>query len=193
MSRFIETIRFSGGKFQNLDRHIERIIRALGGRPRWDIDSMLAEATPPGDHTHKIRVVYDQDIASVTTELYTIRAVRTLKLVTDNNIVYDHKFEDRRTLEQLYSQRDGCDDVLIVKNRAITDTSYSNIIFRKGDKWFTPGTFLLNGVMRQHLLDAGAITEVPISPIDLPQFSHFKLINAMLRDEARESEVSNIR
>jgi 4-amino-4-deoxychorismate lyase len=193
MSRFIETIRFSGGKFQNLGRHVDRILRALNGQPRWDIDSMLSEAASPGDNVYKIRIVYDRDIASVSTELYTIRAIRTLKLVVDNNIVYDHKFEDRSALARLYSQREGCDDVLIVKNGVITDTSYSNIIFREGSKWFTPGTFLLNGTMRQYLLDTGAITEMPISPSDLPQFSHFKLINAMLRDEAQESEVSNIR
>jgi hypothetical protein len=42
-------------------------------------------------------------------------------------------------------------------------------------------------------LDTLTITETPISVETLAQFSHFKLINAMLRDEAPESEVSNIR
>lgn len=193
MSRLIETIRFSDGKFQNLDLHIRRIHRALNGRPRWDLDGIFSGIAPPGDHIYKIRIVYDRDVASVSTALYTMRAIRTLKLVTDNNIMYDHKFEDRNDLERAFAQRDDCDDVLIVKNGKVTDTSYSNIIFRKGDRWFTPTTCLLNGTMRQYLLDAGAIESLPVSTADLAQFSHFKVINAMLRDEAPESEVSNIR
>jgi len=47
--------------------------------------------------------------------------------------------------------------------------------------------------MRQRLLDMGRITEQQISVDDLRQYSHFKLINAMLRDDALESQVLNIR
>jgi 4-amino-4-deoxychorismate lyase len=193
MSRFIETIRFSEGKFQNLGRHIDRILRALDGQPEWDIDSMLSEIAPNGDQVHKIRIVYDRNIASVATELYTIRPVRTLKLVVDNNIMYDHKFEDRRELERLFAMREGCDDILIVKNGLVTDVSYANIAFRKGNQWVTPDSYLLNGTMRQSLLAGGVISERKITPSDIPAFTHFRLINAMLRDEAPESEVSNIR
>jgi 4-amino-4-deoxychorismate lyase len=189
MSRLIETIRISGGEIQNLDYHIRRM-QAL--RLKWDVNRAFSLPLPP-QGTFKYRIVYDADRFDTTVEPYTIRPIRTLKLVTDNNIVYDHKFEDRRELMKLFAQRGDCDDVLIVKNGVITDTSYSNIIFLKGDQWFTPDTYLLNGTMRQYLLDTGAITQLPILRSNIKQFSHFKLINAMLRDEAPESEVSNIR
>lgn len=188
MSRLIETIRVSGGKLQNLDYHLRRIRQSA---PKWDFNELFFPQ--PSHGIHKIRIVYDQEAASITIEPYTIRQVRTLKLVTDNNVVYDQKFEDRKALEKLFAQRGDCDDILIIKNGAITDASFANIIFRGGDHWVTPASYLLNGTMRQYLLDTRQISEQRITPGDLAQFSHFKLINAMLRDEAPESEVSNIR
>jgi 4-amino-4-deoxychorismate lyase len=44
------------------------------------------------------------------------------------------------------------EEIIIVKNNCITDTSYTNLLFLKDEKWYTPSTYLLNGVMRQHLL-----------------------------------------
>ncbi|HMJ71013.1 MAG TPA: aminotransferase class IV [Cyclobacteriaceae bacterium] len=197
MSRFIETIRFSGGKFQNIERHRKRILASLGGQPQWDADALFSEvSTPPigaADNIYKVRVVYSLTMASVATELYTIRPVRSLKLVVDDKIMYDRKYEDRKELDSLFALRDSCDDVLIVKNGVVTDTSYANIIFRKGDQWVTPNSYLLNGTMRQYLLETERISEQRITPHDLTRFSHFKIINAMLREEGQESEVSNIR
>jgi 4-amino-4-deoxychorismate lyase len=194
MSRFIETIRFSGGRLHNIERHKRRIESALGGQPDWDTDYFLSEVAigiPEG--IYKVRIVYDQKVASVTTKPYNIRPVRSLTLVFNNDIVYDHKFEDRSELERLFARRINRDDVLIVKNGFVTDTSYANIIFLKGNEWVTPDTYLLNGTMRQTLLANGRITEQSITPEDLAAFSHFKLINAMLGADAPESEVSNIR
>jgi 4-amino-4-deoxychorismate lyase len=193
MFRFIETIRFSGGKLLNLDRHFARIQASLGGSPEWDANALFSAAANLPDNVFKVRVAYDHQVASVTTGLYTIRPVRSLKLVFNNDIVYDRKYEDRTELEKLFAQRDDCDDVLIVKNGLITDVSYANIVFRKGDQWITPASYLLNGIMRQYLLDTGRISEQKITPNDLGDFSAFKLINAMLLDEAPESEVLNIR
>jgi 4-amino-4-deoxychorismate lyase len=190
MSRLIETIRYSGGKPLNIEYHLRRI---NASRPEWDRIAMVESIRVPDDLTYKVRIVYDKTTYTINVEPYTIRPVRTLKLVIDNNIVYDHKYEDRKELNVLFSRRNDCDDVLIVKNGVITDTSYSNVIFRKNDKWFTPGTYLLNGTMRQYLLDKRLISETTITPANITQFSHFKLINAMLRDEAPESEVLNIR
>jgi 4-amino-4-deoxychorismate lyase len=66
-----------------------------------------------------------------------------------------------------------------VKNNHITDTSYSNLIFKKGKDWFTPKSFLLNGVQRQHLLKTKKIKEAEITLQNIHDFSHFQLINAM--------------
>ena len=71
------------------------------------------------------------------------------------------------------------EEIIVVKNNHITDTSYTNILFLKGKEWFTPTTYLLNGVMRQHLLHEKKIKETEITLQNIKEFSHFQLINAM--------------
>ena len=70
-------------------------------------------------------------------------------------------------------------EIIIVKNNHITDTSFSNILFKKGKDWFTPSTYLLNGVQRQHLLQKNKIKEAEITMQNVSEYSHFQLINAM--------------
>ena len=190
MSRLIETIRLVDGKLENLDYHLKRMKASLPSL-EWSIGEKFDVDLPRG--VYKLRILYDSNEKTFEITPYKIRPVRSLKLVVDNNIVYDHKFEDRSELERLVAQRGNCDDVLIIKNNLVTDVSYANIIFRSGDQWFTPDSFLLNGTMRQSLLDRRKISERRISVDNLAEFTHFKLINAMLREDAPESEVSNIR
>ena len=74
-----------------------------------------------------------------------------------------------------------CDDILIVKNGRITDTSYANIVVRGSDNtWYTPSTYLLNGTRRQSLLDRGIIKEREITPASLRKFRELHLINSMI-------------
>ena len=52
--------------------------------------------------------------------------------------------------------RGACDEILIIKDGHITDTSISNIVFRLPDGWWlTPFTPLLKGIMRTYLLESG--------------------------------------
>lgn len=194
MSRLIETIKLADGRPVNIDYHLNRIREScqavFGGLPQWSLGGPLGSYS---SGIWKMRIVYDRTGASMSFEQYTIRPIRTLKLIVNDDIVYDHKYEDRNDLQAMFAKRRDCDEVLIIKKGELTDTSYSNILFRKGDKWITPRSYLLNGTMRRYLLDTHQISEQTIGPNDLNQFSHFKLINAMLRDEAAESEVSNIR
>ena len=189
MSRLIETIRVADGRLENIEYHFKRM---RSYRPlEWDINEILAFELPPRG-VHKLRIVYDTRERTFEISPYTIRNVHSLKLVFDDNIVYDHKFENRSLLEEHLKSRKNCDDVLIIKNNLVTDVSYANVIFKQDDKWYTPESFLLNGTMRQYLLDNRKIIERRITVDDIPSFTHFKLINAMLRDEAQESEVLNI-
>jgi 4-amino-4-deoxychorismate lyase len=87
-------------------------------------------------------------------KLFLIRkgVIESLKLVEDNTISYRHKYSDRSHLLELMNMRGDCDDILIVKDGYITDTSFSNIVFFDGDKWVTPARPLLRGTMRESLL-----------------------------------------
>lgn len=89
-------------------------------------------------------------------------------------------------------QKQSCDDILIVKNGFVTDSSISNIIFFDGYKWVTPDTPLLKGTMRQFLLEAAEIKEETITVQNLTTFTSFRLINAMLGFDGPEIDVSKI-
>lgn len=120
------------------------------------------------------------------------KSVRSLKLVSSDAIGYAHKYEDRKVLDELYNQREKCDDIIIVKNGFITDASYANLIFRKGAEWFTPATFLLAGTMRAFLLDSNQIKSTEIRAGDITKYDSCKLINAMLGMDAQEILISSI-
>ena len=77
-------------------------------------------------------------------------------------------------------QKDDCDDILIVQSGCITDTSYSNVVLFDGESYYTPDTYLLNGIRRQQLLASGKIKERRITPAMLSHFERLYLINSML-------------
>ena len=109
---------------------------------------------------------------------YKYRDISSFKVVVSNEISYPLKSVDRVAFETLKSKA-SADEILIVKNGLLTDTSFSNLVFKKGMDWFSPTTFLLNGVQRQSLLLQNKIKEIEIGLHNIQDFSHFKLINAM--------------
>lgn len=83
--------------------------------------------------------------------------------------------------------KDDCDDILIIKNKRITDTSIANIVFYNGNRWITPSQPLLEGTCRARLLSEGGIEVDEIMMNDIKLFSQFKLINAMNEFDSQES------
>jgi 4-amino-4-deoxychorismate lyase len=104
-------------------------------------------------------------------------------LVYDDEIEYSYKYENRERLNELKERRQDCDEIMIVKNGCITDTSFSNLVFYDGKKYLTPAQPLLNGTKRKLLLQQGWISEATIKPEDLNNFQHCGLINAMLNKD----------
>jgi 4-amino-4-deoxychorismate lyase len=85
------------------------------------------------------------------------------------------------------------DEVIIIKNGCVTDTSYTNICFFDGKEWLTPDTPLLQGTMRRYLLDKGVIREVRIRRKDIQYFKKVSLINAMMELGEIIIPIENIR
>ena len=79
-----------------------------------------------------------------------------------------------------FDKRESCDDILIVKNGYITDTSIANIALYDGNSWITPKVPLLKGTTRQRYLDNAKILESDIKVQDLKKFSKIALLNAMI-------------
>ena len=197
MCLLFETIRICNGVPENLPFHQERVNKAMrcfceGTQP---IDLLKHIQVPPecSYGIYKCRVTYGRQVTSVDFEAYTPKVISSLKLVEDNTILYPHKFTDRSTLNALREMRGNCDEILIVKNGLITDTSFSNIVFSDGNRWFTPSKPLLPGTMRSFLLQRNFVSEAEIRPADLHRYTIARLINAMLPLEtSKDIPVANI-
>lgn len=193
---FLETICIKNGLPQNLDYHRMRMKAtaqkfgfAAPGLP--DFKTLIGKMPDTG----KIRcsIVYRDKIESVTLIPYSPKKVGSLKLV-HADIDYSSKFSDRAALNKLLEQKEDCDEILIVKNGFITDTSYTNVVFENRQGFFTPDTPLLEGTKRQKLLGNKIIIETAISLENLHTFDKVYLINAMLDIEDQEGiEISKIR
>jgi 4-amino-4-deoxychorismate lyase len=183
MSLFLESIYLNNGEFRNLEYHESRMRASshfvFNNNKGFNLSELKRESFP-SIGLFKIRVIYDTEIRTVECVPYEVRSVNSLKLVHDNEILYDHKFLDRSKLEYLYSLRGDADDVLIVKNGLMTDSFYANMIFKKDENWFTPNSYLLKGTMRQSLLNRGVIREAVITVENYTQYQSCKLINSMI-------------
>ena len=184
MSLLFETIRIKEGVLYNLDYHNHRMNQSrkqlFGSCDSIDLLNCINIPTVYNQGINKCKVVYGKQIEQVSFEPYLPREIQSLKLVDDNSVCYDHKYCNREQLIELSGKRVSCDDVLIVKNGYITDTSFSNIVFFDGTRWLTPLKPLLYGTMRSYLLMKGFILEKAITVIDLRHFQKARLINAML-------------
>jgi 4-amino-4-deoxychorismate lyase len=197
MSQLIETIKISGRQFQNIAFHNNRFNKArkelLSCDNLIDISETVIIPATIGNEIYKCTVTYDSEIKDATFQLYTIRRINCFKLVADNNIEYSYKFSDRSSLNKLLERKEECDEIIIVKNGFITDTSFSNLVFFDGKKWHTPSSPLLKGTKRGKLLSEGMIIESEISKGDLTKFEKVGLINAMLEIGDIVADVSSIK
>ena len=185
MSRFIESIRLENGIFFHLPLHQRRLNQTrqvfFPSAQAIDLISLVgAMAARYRQGLFKCRIVYGEDIEDIQFIPYQIRPIVSLKLVFDDQINYSHKALDRSKLKGLVKPSIGCDDIAIIKEDRITDTSYCNILFLDHDQWVTPTHPLLGGIQREYLLSSGRIIERDILIDDIFSFSHIKLINAMI-------------
>lgn len=197
--QFVETIKISNGKAANLPYHqarMERTIRhffpqlALNAMPR------LQDLITPKDSMSlfKARVVYGaHGVELVEYAPYSMRQISTLKIVHDDTISYSYKCTDRSVLNALTAQKADCDEIIIVKNNLITDTSFTNLAIFDGNSWLTPKHPLLHGTRRAILLDNGLIMEADITVDDLMKAKRIRLFNAMIDFGEREIEPSGIK
>lgn len=183
---FLETIKIKNGIPHNLDYHFRRMQKtsetffSSGLKPEKE-QLLIPQEFCTG--IVKCRIIYDSEIREITYTPYRFKMVRSLRLIEDDLIDYSFKYTDRNALNELLLQKEDCDEILIVKQGMITDTSYSNVVFEKKQILYTPASFLLNGTKRQFLLENKIIRERPIYRKDISQFDRIYLINAMIDPE----------
>lgn len=181
----LETICIQDGRVQNLDWHQRRYQQAYKTYYQQSTTtSILQDIEIPQRYLNgmvKLRISYNKTTRQAQFERYRLQQINSLKIVSDNSIDYSLKYSNRQRLKQLFAQRGNCDDILIIKNNMVGDSSSANIVFFDGKRWLTPNSALLKGTQRARLLAQNLIHEAPISRHDIKNFISFKLINA-LRD-----------
>jgi 4-amino-4-deoxychorismate lyase len=185
MYRFFETIRIENGEVCNVEYHFRRMLLTaidfnLNHKVISDaIDILIAKSF---DKTNsRCKLMYDNQGFDFEFSELKVRPVVSLKIVFDDLVDYSYKYSDRNMIDELFSNRQDCDDVLIVKNGKLTDTSIANILLFDGENWVTPDSPLLNGTCRQRLIDEGRIEVKEVLLTDMKAYSSIMLVNA-LRD-----------
>jgi len=182
MFPLFETICVHNSSLLHLHWHQKRVdaaFKAFFKTPPPQLSSLIEI---PSGYNHgwvKCRFLYNDTEWKTEFSAYTTNKVKNLNVIDGGVIEYEHKFTDRKALTTLFDQKGDCDDILIVKDGFITDTSISNIIFYNGKEWHTPSTPLLKGTCRERLLNQHIIAEKDIRVRALINYSHFMLINAM--------------
>ena len=183
MCQLIETIKCKNANLFNLKWHNIRFNHArklcFGKTDTLDLSEIISVPEKANTGLFRCRVTYSEKVEEIKFIPHRFRKIESLKLIYDDSINYSLKYSDRKKLNNLFAKRGSCDDILIVKNGLITDTSIANIVFFDGEKWWTPDTPLLQGTQRAKLLAEKKILECRISLSDLKRFEKAGLINAM--------------
>ena len=196
MCQFIETMCVEQGRIINLDYHLERIKNTR--KHFWSTEKtvptdQLSALAATQDSRAKLRFTYDKEnIYDLSCTPYNTRKIERLKLLESNDIEYCYKSVDRSKINLLKAETKPTDEIIIVKQNRLTDTSYTNIALFDGSQWITPSTPLLKGTRRAQLLDAGRLIEREVLAADLKSFQSISLINAMMDLEELVLSISSI-
>jgi len=180
MSLFFETLLIKDKKINNLTYHNARLNDTI--KQNFNIKSRLDLANfidIEDDKELRCKVIYDRSIKEILYYPIKKRIFKKFKLI-DSDIVYDFKYLDRSKLDNLYKQKEDCDDIIIIKNDLLTDTTIANIAYFDGKDWITPKTPLLKGSMRAYMLKNKLLLEKDVKIEDIKKAKKIALINAII-------------
>lgn len=186
MSRFLETIRICDGQPLHLDWHQGRVSDTFSkfypGAAPFRLESLFRTSTPPAGSDLRWRIRYDHISCETEFSSFQVKPLQSLQLIRlPPEYSYWYKFADRRILELASSRRGVADDVLLIRDGWITDTTVANVAFLKNNRWYTPAIPLLAGTTWKRLVTHGTLTPRPIHVHDLDRYEACAVFNA-LRD-----------
>jgi len=173
---YFETIKCEEEEIFNLDYHNQRIARTIG------LNLNLQEYIyPPNNQLLKCKVIYNQyEIINIDYSIYEVRDIKTFKIIYDDEIEYKYKSTQRKSIDNLYKRKEKADDIIIIKNGLVTDTSIANIAIYQNGTWITPSKPLLLGTTMSRLINENKIKIKNITPKELQNCSKIALLNAMI-------------
>ncbi|HON02666.1 MAG TPA: aminotransferase class IV [Paludibacteraceae bacterium] len=196
MYRFIESIKLLDGIFYRLKFHQKRMnICSELFYPNDDfihLQSALTDSHPPQKGLFKCKITFESKILKIEYLPYKKKEINSLRIVHTEIESRPYKKEDRTDFNAAFDMRGNYDDVLLMKNGLLTDTSICNIALFDGFSWQTPTKPLIYGVNRANLLEEGKIFEKDIKLSDLQNYSAIRLFNALIEFGEIELNISNI-
>lgn len=184
MFQFLESIKLKDGEFLRLKYHQQRVDKAFQlfapNAHVLDLEACLSSLTLPGQGVYKCRVIYGSIKHQVELIPYQLRPVQTLKLIETNIASTVYKPSERSEIEALFSLRGECDDVLLIKDGLLTDSSYCNIALYNGQEWISPRVPLVYGTQRAELIERQRIIEQDIPAESIQHYQQIRLFNAMI-------------
>ncbi|MBT3882305.1 MAG: branched-chain amino acid aminotransferase [Campylobacteraceae bacterium] len=174
--KFFETIKCEDYEIFNLDFHKKRIANTVG------LNINLEEYIyPPNAKLIKCKLIYDEcGVTDVLYDVYVKKDVTSFQLVYDDNIKYNKKALLRDDLDALSEKREKSDEIIIVKNNLITDTSIANIAIYLDEEWITPKVALLEGTTRARYVENNMLKLKDITLEMLKNCTEFATLNAMI-------------
>ncbi len=180
MSLFFETLKVTKREIENLSFHNKRlnetIFQNFGKMSDIDLSSYVHQK----DFTkQRCKVIYNEAIQSIQFYPLVQRKFQSFKLL-ETDIKYNFKNVDREEINRAYAKRGDCDDVLIIQDGLVKDTTIANIALYDGKEWITPKSPLLKGTMRASLLERQIILEKDVRIKDIKNAVRFALMNALI-------------
>tara|TARA_B100001057_G_scaffold36517_1_gene33068 strand:- start:1413 stop:2012 length:600 start_codon:yes stop_codon:yes gene_type:complete len=197
MFPLFESIKIENGKIFLTEFHQKRMDKTFNKfyhkENPWKLKQIFSQIKVPLNGLYKMKFNYSEKKYKIEFKKYLLKKIAKIKCYEINDFTYSFKFSDRRKIEYFYTKKLDCQDILMIKNGYLTDTSYCNIILFDGFSWFTPEKPLLEGVQREKLLESKMISKTKIKLNEINDFKQFKLINAMIKfEDYLPQNVSNI-
>ena len=173
---YFETIKCFDTEIFNLFFHEKRVAKTIG------LNLNLQEYIyPPSSKLYRCKLIYNEsEILDVQYFEYIKKKINSFKIVFDDKIEYSKKYLDRSNLNNLSLKKEDKDEIIIIKNGLVSDTSIANIAIFDGTNWITPKKPLLEGTTRTRLLEKGEIIEKDIDINMLKASKKIALMNAMI-------------
>ena len=194
---FLETIRIQDGHARHVADHIDRMRRTAlhfgftAPALPADLDALVPHTLRTG--IVRCRIVYGHTLREITFTPYRRRRLERLIAVDAGAMDYAFKYADRSPLARPQIPLTEADELLFVRDGYVTDTSYTNLILRRGDELVTPDTFLLDGTCRRRLLRTAQVRTAQVRLSDLTAYDELLLVNAMMPlDEALRLPASSV-
>ena len=179
---FFETIKCDDFEIFNLEYHQKRVAKTIG--KNFDLQEYI---NPPTNELLRCKIVYNKDeILSVDYFPYQKRDIKSFKIVVDNGLDYSKKYINRDKIDELFLKKDSCDEIIILKNGVVTDTSIANIAIYYENSWITSKNCLLRGTTRDRLINDRLLIEKDISVQMLKETTKIALMNAMIGFDIKE-------